>query len=68
MNEPVPCSNVDIHSIKLEDGDLDERDMKQVQGNLQNYITQNEGKKKSEYRVIVRILNGYFPNQYKGPV
>jgi hypothetical protein len=38
-----------------------------LQTGLRDHLEEIKGKQKSEFSIKVRILNGYFPNQYSAP-
>jgi len=42
--------------------------LKQLQSNAKGYIEQISGTKKSDYKITLRILNGFFPDQLPGPI
>ncbi len=34
---------------------------------MRDYLDDTKGRKKSEFSILLRIMNGFFPNQLQGP-
>ena len=49
------------------EGQFQERDIKTMEGDIRQFYESEKAKKKSQFKLILRVLNGYFPNQLPGP-
>jgi hypothetical protein len=67
LQEQVVCANVGIREISLVEGEFDEREIKNMQGNMIRFLELEEPKKKSGFVIAARIMNGFFPNQLSRP-
>ena len=67
LEQSFTCVDVRIESTRLWDGEFPTKDLKRVKRDLKEYLEDNQGKPKTEFEVMTRIMNGYFPNQLQGP-
>ena len=56
-----------MKEVRLVEGEFDQRELKSLQANSVKYIELMDGRKKTEFTIMLRILNGYFEKQWSGP-